>query len=154
MYSWMYVWTDESGWKRVRANAPLEHLRGDIALPRCRDGFVRFGQVAGHTESREPLDVLFVDFTKHAANAHGFMTEKQRRSSMVSGMELFEAHSALTPSRAHAPTVIDAAKLFARRRYDAKHRWRPSRGALEEFCRLVNSRAGRELLALTPRSSS
>lgn len=147
MYFWSYLWTEQAGWKRLRQNAPLEHLRGEIPLQPCDDGFVRIATVSGHTNSREPLDVVSLDFTKHAADARGVMTEAQQHEHMALAMRGLDPFR-LGPPSSRGPTVIDATALFERRRHDAAARWRPSREALEDFCRLVNERARRSLLAL------
>ncbi len=155
MFCWYYVWTEAAGWKRIRQNAPLEHLRGEIPLPRCRDGFVRLGGIVGRSENRIPLEVASVEFLKHQADARGYMTEAQQHAHMASAMEALDplvrplANLFADPSHRQeppGPTVIDAESRFTRRRYDAKHRWRPARETLEEFCRVVNSRAGTVLM--------
>jgi hypothetical protein len=152
MYIWAYVWTESARWKRIRQDAPLEHLRGMIPLPRCADGFVRLATIAGNAHNRRPSDVTSVEFGKHAADRRGFMTEAQHHRHMIDAMEMVGASpemrrmSRLFRGEADpAPNVVDAASVFARRRYDAVNRWQPSAEVLQEFWRVVNERVGRML---------
>jgi hypothetical protein len=105
-------------------------------------GFVRYAQLFVETENRSPIGLLRIDFLQCRAHEDGTL-DREHMAEIMSAVP--SVMSGLRPAKAPRG-VIDAEHLFAKRRMDHLSRWKPTQKDLLDLRRVVNSKAGRDIM--------
>jgi hypothetical protein len=106
------------------------------------DGLVRYAQVCVDMENRRAVALIRVDFLQSRANEDGSIDRDHLREVMNVVPAVM---SGVLPS--DSPTgVVDAEAKFAKRRLDHLTRWTPTNDELAKLRRLVNDKAGRDIM--------
>ena len=106
------------------------------------DGLVRYTQVCVDFENRRAIALVRVDFLQARANKDGSIDRDHLREVMHVVPVVM---SGVLPSDSPAG-VVDAEPKFAKRRLDHLTRWTPTNDELAELRRLVNDKAGRDIM--------
>jgi hypothetical protein len=112
-------------------------------LPADEEGFVRYAQVIVNLENRRAVEILRIGFFQYCALGNGKLNRRHFREIMAALPEaaLGGLHFSKPP-----PGVVSAEHRFAKRRLDQLNTWKPTHGDLSNLRRLVNRKAGREIM--------
>jgi len=106
------------------------------------DGLVRYAQVCVDMENRRAVALVRVDFLQSRADEDGAIDRDHLREVM---QVVPVVMSGVLPSDSPAG-VVDAEPKFAKRRLDHLTRWTPTNDELADLRRLVNDKAGRDIM--------
>jgi hypothetical protein len=112
-------------------------------LPVDADGFVRYAQVIVHLEDRRATEVLRVGFYQHRALENGTLDHRHFRKVMATIPDVLFGGLQLEKP---APGVVAAEHRFAKRRLAHLSNWQPTPDELSKLRKLVNEKAGREIM--------
>ena len=112
-------------------------------LPPDEEGFVRYAQVIVNLENRRAVEILRIGFFQYCALRNGKLNRRHFREIMAALPEA--ALGGLRLSKP-PPGVVSAEHRFAKRRLDQLNTWKPTQGDLSKLRRLVNRKAGREIM--------
>ncbi|MCK4485605.1 MAG: hypothetical protein KAU38_02465 [Desulfobacterales bacterium] len=121
----IFLVNDDDSLERLAVARYDRLLRRDPeeCLPQYAGKRVRYALVAYEVENRIPVEILKIEYNYLFLDSEGRIdageAEKERRLAV----DLFPP---MLPEE-QAGQVIDAKHRFARKRYDAKYRWTPSR---------------------------
>jgi hypothetical protein len=135
---WLYQRTAPEAFQPIAIKTWDQWINGRAPLPPCDDGFVWYVFMQVWTLNRRVVRVDNLQFLKSRVNAAGFQEDEMRLEEMA------VAVNSLSERRASAMEgpVIDASNRFAKRRY----RWKPTTADLRALERIVNKRAGWQVL--------
>jgi hypothetical protein len=127
----------------VAQRAMDDFLDNTGRLPPDEEGFVRYAQVIVNLENRRAVEILRIGFFQYCALRNGKLNRRHFREIMAALPEaaLGGLHLSKPP-----PGVVSAEHRFAKRRLDQLNTWKPTQGDLSKLRRLVNRKAGREIM--------
>jgi hypothetical protein len=129
--------------RSLAQNAVADFFFRDGRLPADAEGFVRFAEVVVLLEDRRAVEVFRVGYFQHRTRADGTLDREHRREVMAAGGEAAFGHVQLSRP---PPGVIGAEHKFAQRRLDHLSWWKPTRAEVVTLRKLVNRKAGREIM--------
>jgi hypothetical protein len=140
---WSFLRPHPGGLCPVAQRALDEFLSDARRLPADAEGFVRYAQVIVNLENRRAVEVLRVGFFQYRVLRDGRLDREHFHQIMAAVPEA--AFGWLQLSKPPAG-VVDAEHRFARRRLEQLNTWKPTQDELSKLRRLVNRKAGREIM--------
>ena len=126
------------------ARRALDEFLSDAGrLPADAEGFVRYAQVIVNLENRRAVEVLRVGFFQYRVLKDGRLDQEHFHQIMATVPEA--AFGWLQLSKPQAG-VVAAEHRFAKRRLEQLNTWKPTQDELSKLLRLVNRKAGREIM--------
>ncbi len=101
----------------------LLHFDRKEGLPQHAGKRIRCAMVFLQVAGRQVLSIRNVDYFLLPFDAKGRINKKEWEEGVRLGMELMPP----LPNEQHAKKVVDARHRFAKRRYEHKFKWKPSR---------------------------
>jgi hypothetical protein len=112
-------------------------------LPADAEGFVRYAQVIVNLKNRRAVEVLRVGFFQYRVLKDGRL-DRGYFSQIVAAVP--EAALGWLQLSKPPPGVVHAEHRFAKRRLEQMNTWKPTPDELSKLRRLVNHKAGREIM--------
>ena len=121
----IFLVNDDDSLERLAVAKYDRLLRRDPAerLPQYAGKRVRYALVAYEVENRIPVEILRIEYNYLSLDSEGRIDAGEQEKARRLAVDLF---SPLLPEK-EPRQVIDAKHLFAKKRYDDKYRWTPSR---------------------------
>ena len=121
----IFLVSDDDSIKRLAVARYDRLLRRDPeeCLPHYGGKRVRYALVTYEVVNRIPGEILKIEYNYLSLNSEGRIDAGEQEKEWRLAVDLFPP---VLPKKERRQ-VIDARHLFAKRRYDAKYRWRPSR---------------------------
>lgn len=121
----IFLVNDDDSLERLAVARYDRLLRRDPeeCLPQYAGKRVRYALVAYKVENRKPVEILRIEYSYLSLDSDGRIDAAEQEREMVLAVDLFPP---VLPEK-EPRQVIDAKHRFARKRYDAKYRWTPSR---------------------------
>jgi hypothetical protein len=121
----IFLVNDDDSLERLAVARYERLLRRDSeeCLPQYAGKRVRYALVAYEVENRIPVEILKIEYNYLSLDSEGRIDAGEEEKERRLAVDLFPP---MLPEK-EPRQVIDAKHHFAKKRYDAKYRWRPSR---------------------------